>query len=84
MTDSCCAPGCTNGYKKRKKKKIQTDCANADKDENEGVYDDEKAKKKKVSMFEFPDQKTEQQRRATWIARVPRDDWHPKAKTEKK
>ena len=29
-------------------------------------------------MFEFPDHKTDQQRRATWIARVPRDNWHPK------
>ena len=33
---------------------------------------------KKISTFGFPKHKTEPERRASWIARVPRENWHPK------
>ena len=72
----CCAPRCRNGYKKRqaKKKKNQTESDDAKKVENEGIVGDGE----KEEMFEFLDHKIDHQRRATWIAHVPRDNWHPK------
>ena len=81
MTKSCCAPRYRNGYKKckAKKKKNQTVSDDAKKVENEVIVcDDEKEEKRKIYMFEFPDQKTDQQRRVTWIACAPLDNWHPK------
>ena len=76
MTKSCCAPRCRNWYKKnarRKRRKTKRRVTTLRK-----LKTKELLVMMKISMFEFPDHKTDQQRRATWIARVPRDNWHPK------
>ena len=82
MTNSCCAPNCENGYKPKKKKKKnikQNQEENlGDTEENEPEENDLITGKKKVSVFVFPSHEEEAERRATWISRVPRDNWHPK------
>ena len=73
MPNSCRAPGCKAGYKPRKKKR-KKDIDSSDSETDTAAV----AGGEKITLFSFPSHKSEPERRARWIARVPRDDWHPK------
>ena len=73
MPNSCRAPGCKAGYKPRKKKR-KKDIDSSDSETDTATV----AGGEKITLFSFPSHKSEPERRARWIARVPGDDWHPK------
>ena len=80
MPNTCSAPGCKAGYKPSKKRKKTDGPDDAVDDANNPSGDDDA--EEKISLFSFPSHDSAPERRARWISRVPRDEWHPGEKAK--
>ena len=77
MPNTCRAPNCNTGYRPRKKQRKENDDADGDPADEIPVTDE-----KKFALFKFPAHKDDPEKRAKWIARVPRDEWKPAHDTD--
>ena len=88
MPNVCNAPGCRTGYQKRKKKKKKENEECSEPEDGTSCTEGEipcaeeeipGTKEASIAVFKFPSHDEEPERRAQWIARVPRDYWKPDA-----
>ena len=77
MPNRCRAPNCNTGYRPRKKQRKENDDTDGDPADEIPVTDE-----KKFALFKFPAHKDDPEKRAKWIARVPRDEWKPAHDTD--
>ena len=69
MPNSCVAPKCEVGYKKRKRKR--------NKEASDEDYTPVEPPKKKYHVHEFPDEKTKKELFDRWKNAVPRQNFTP-------